>query len=325
MTNKIIIANAMRAKNKQSFFALHQIHTKIKNNNPDCDVEFYILWDENYEMIDDENKKWEKLIDTFGFNIVSYDKEFFINYISKAYDLSYEDIKDKCTKFFPIYHIAMAHYLRRVKLYDYYLIYDDDVLINYDFKDVTEYLKQQRPVLISEPFNINCDKVFLNKLVEVYGSDFYDIYATKNPNFYGFNAGFQGIDLSMYDNFLSKDRFEFLLSLFDCSGIYDKDGKEIWGDERFIKDTQQQSFFSLMNIVFSRQPIAILDPEEYYVAPSWGEHPRWGKIDSEDELHGWGICLSSKISHFIGHTHGQGKPKEFLDKMNEYLKINNFI
>ena len=48
-------------------------------------------------------------------------------------------------------------------------------------------------------------------------------------------------------------------------------------------------------------------------------------IDSNDELHGWGICLSSKISHFIGHTHGQGKPKEFLDKVDEYLKLNNFL
>lgn len=323
--NKIVVANMMRAKNKQSFFAIHQLHTKIKNNDPNCDVEFHILWDENYELIDPEDKKWEELIDSFGFNIVSYNKEFFINYAAKTYNLSYDDIKNKSKKFVPLFLILIAHYLRRVKLYDYYLIYDDDVLINYDFQDVTEYLKQQRPVLISEPFNVNCDKVFFNKLMEIYGSEFYNIYASKNPNFYGFNAGFQGIDLSIYDNFLSKDRFEFLLSLFNYSGVYDKEGNEIWGNERFVIDTQQQSFFSLMNIVLSRNPIVILDPEEYYVAPSWGEHPKFGKINSEDELHGWGICLSSKISHFIGHTHGKGKPKEFLDKVEEYLKINNFI
>jgi hypothetical protein len=48
-------------------------------------------------------------------------------------------------------------------------------------------------------------------------------------------------------------------------------------------------------------------------------------LDSEDELGGWGCCLDSKISHFIGHTQGKGKPKQFLDKMDEYLKTNNFL
>ena len=325
MDNKIVIANMMRAKNKQSFFAIHQLYNKIKNNDPNCDVEFHILWDENYELIDNENEKWEDLINNYGFNIISYNKEFFINYASKTYDLSYDDIKNKSEKFLPLFLILMAHYLRRVKLYDYYLIYDDDILINYDFKDVTEYLKNHHQILINEPFNVNCDKVFFDKLVNIYGKEFYDIYISKNPTKLGFNAGFQGIDLSIYDSFLSKDRFEFLLSMFNYSGIYDNDGKEIWGNERFIIDTQQQSFFSLMNVVLSRNKIIILYPEEYYVAPSWGEHPRWGKIDSNDELHGWGICLSSKISHFIGHTHGQGKPKEFLDKVDEYLKLNNFL
>jgi len=325
MNNKIVVSNMMRAKNKQSFFALHQLHSKIKNNCPDCDIEFHILWDENYELASDDNKKWEELIDNYGFNIVSYDKEFFINYASQTYGLPYNDIKEKSKKFIPLFLILMAHYLRRVKLYDYYLIYDDDVLINYDFKDITEYLKQHRPVLINEPFNVNCDKVFFNKLIDIHGSNFYDIYRTKNPDMLGFNAGFQGIDLSIYDQFLSKDRFKFLLSLFNYSGIYDKDGKEIWGNERFIIDTQQQSFFSLMNVVLSRNELAILDPEYYYVAPSWGEHPRFGKINPDDELHGWGVCLSSRISHFIGHTHGKGKPKEFIDKVDEYLKINNFL
>ena len=78
MDNKIVIANMMRAKNKQSFFAIHQLYNKIKNNDPNCDVEFHILWDENYELIDNENEKWEDLINNYGFNIISYNKEFFI-------------------------------------------------------------------------------------------------------------------------------------------------------------------------------------------------------------------------------------------------------
>jgi hypothetical protein len=325
MKNKIVIANMMRCKNKQSFFALHQIYSKIKNNDPKCDVEFHILWDDNYEVPSTEDAKWESLINNYGFNIVSYDKEFFINYASKTYNLSETDIREKCKKFGALFHILIAHYLRRVKLYDYYLIYDDDVLINYDFADITQYLKEQRPVLISEPFNYNCDKVMFNKLQQIYGNEFYNVYSSKNPNLLGFNAGFQGIDLSIYDSFLSNDRFEFLLSLFNYSGIYDSDGNEIWGNARFVIDTQQQSFFSLMNVVLSRNPIVILNMEEYYVAPTFGSHPVLGTIDSNDGFDGWGMCLKSKISHFIGHTQGKGKPKQFLDKVDEYLIQNNFI
>ena len=89
-------------------------------------------------------------------------------------------------------------------------------------------------------------------------------------------------------------------------------------------DTQQQSFFSLMNIVLSKKEPHILDEKEYYVVPNWGKHPIEGTFDSEDEFNGWGLNLQSRITHFIGHTLGKGKPKQFLDKVDEYL-INNYF
>ena len=42
---KIVIANVMRSKNKQSFFALHQINKKIKEYDSSIEVEFNIIWD----------------------------------------------------------------------------------------------------------------------------------------------------------------------------------------------------------------------------------------------------------------------------------------
>lgn len=33
----------------------------------------------------------------------------------------------------------------------------------------------------------------------------------------------------------------------------------------------------------------------------------------------------NKITHFIGHTREKGKPKQFLDKVDKYLKLNNFL
>lgn len=321
--DKLVIANMMRCKNKQSFFALHQIQTKIFNVDPELQVEFHILWD-NTDPNNPENQddpKWAALIEKHIKNIHSYDREFLKNYMKTVY----ADANVARFDAWPAaYHILIAHYLRRVKLYDYYLIYDDDVLINYDFADIVELMKNKIPVLISEPMNVNCDKVLFNSFRQLFGEGFAERYQSRNPLFQGFNAGFQGIDLTMYDAFLSVDRFHELLSLILFKSIYREDGTEIWGDERFLLDTQQQSMFSLMNVVLSKNTPHILDEEEYYVVPNYGYHPRFGQLHQEDEMDGWIPNLKSKISHFIGHTRGEGKPRVFLAKMNEYLTNAGF-
>ncbi len=319
---EIIISNLMRAKNKQSFFALHQIQSKIKALYPDIKIEFHILWDNIAEGDLGDNDKWVQLIDQHIENLYSYDKEFFDNYVTEFYDLDYVD-NFKTWK--AIYFVIMAHYLRRVKLKHYYLIYDDDILINDNFKHICDLILDQTPVLISEPLNANCDKVLINKLVNNFGEGFIQLYTQRNPNIYGFNAGFQGIDLSIYDEFLSKDRFQFILDLFKYKSVLDKNGKEFFGPERFLIDTQQQSFFGLMNTVFSKKEPYILNPEEYFVLPTFGNHPKYGELGPENPLGEWGPALESRITHFIGHTQGKGKPKVFLDKVDEYLKENNFL
>ena len=311
----------MRAKNKQSFFALHQIQSKIKALYPDAKVDFHILWDDTNELNLQKEQKWSDLMDKEIECLTSYSKDFFDDYVKNIYGLDYIE---KFNKYKAIYFVVMAHYLRRVLCKDYYMIYDDDILINDNFKHITDLMLDKIPVLISEPVNTNCDKVLANKLVDTFGNEFVQIYTQRNPQFKGFNAGFQGIDLTMYDNFLSTDRFQMILDLFDYKTIYDEDGKEIWGTERFIIDTQQQSFFSLMNIVLSKKEPHILDEKEYYVVPNWGKHPVEGTFDSEDEFNGWGLNLQSRITHFIGHTLGKGKPKQFLDRVDEYL-INNYF
>lgn len=324
MENKILISNLMRAKNKQSFFALHQIQSKIKALYPEVKVEFHILWDssDNELNLQDEDK-WVNLINSEINYLHSYNKEFFNNYVNEFYDLDY---KENFLKWKAAYFIVMAHYLRRVKLEHYYLIYDDDILINDDFKLPTDLARSKIPFGIIEPANVNCDKVMFNKLVELYGQDFYNIYVSRNPKMLGFNAGFQGIDLSIYDNFLSADRFKILLDLFEYKTVFDENGEEIWDSRRFLIDTQQQSFFGLMNTVVSKKDIHILNPEEYFVVPNFGPHPKHGQLDPNDEPDGgWRWGLESKITHFIGHTRGKGKPKQFLDRVDQYLKEKKFI
>ena len=323
--NKIVISNMFRAKNKQAFFAMHQIYNKIKNYDSSIDVEFHILWDSKNELLLEDDIKWKNLIESSNFNIVSYNLDFFIEYCVNLYDLNKQDTIKNFTNFKAIFLLLLPHYLRRVKMYDYYLIYDDDVVINYDFVDVINLMLEKTPVLITEPFNCNCDKVLIKNILEMYGSEAVTLYKKRNPDIHGFNAGFQGVDLSIFDDFLSKDRFELMINMFNYDGIIDSNGNEIWDHRRFVNDTQQQSFLSNMNIIKSKKDPHILDPLTCYVAPNFGSHPILGTLNSEDELNGWGCCMKSKISHFIGHTRGKGKPIQFLEKMDEYLKINNFL
>jgi hypothetical protein len=322
--NKIVISSLMRAKNKQSFFALHQIQSKIKNLYPDVQIDFHVLWDsvENELNLKDD-EFWAKLIDSEISNLYSYDKTFFNNYVKTAYGLDYED---KFLNNLGIYHVLIGHYLRRIKLEDYYLVYDDDIIIHDDFKIPCDIILSKIPMLITEPANSYCDKVLAEKFLQIYGNSFGDAYVQKNPNMYGFNSGFQGFDLSIYDDFLSVDRFKILMGIFEFKSIYDENGEEIWDERRFFIDTQQQSFFGLANTALSKKNIHILDPEQYFVVPNFGLHPKHGQLDPNDEPDGgWRWGLESKITHFIGHTRGKGKPKQFLDRVDEYLKQNNFL
>lgn len=326
MNNKIIITDIYRCKNKQSFFALHQIHSKIKSYRPDIDVEFHILWDNNPDGATEDLEKWENLINTYGFNLTSYDKEFFINYATTAYDVPRDEICTRLDKFFPLYFVLLTHYLRRVKLMDYCLIYDDDILINYDFKDVVDAILVKRPVMITEPYNIGCDKSLSQTFIEMLGKEFITIYLQKNPNQYGFNAGFQGLDLRMMDEFMSASGFVTMLNIFDYTQIFDSEGNEIVDrQKRAMLETQQQSFFSLLNTVMSKNELFILDPSVTYVAPNFGYCHLHGEIKMDDGLNGWGVCLNSNISHFIGVTEGRGKPKEFLERVDGYLKQEGFM
>lgn len=323
--NKIVISNIYRRKDKQSFFALHQIITKIKSYKPTCEIHFHILWDDSSTTLTNEidwSNKIYKLLESNDVRLYEYNKDFFKNYCKEFYFVSDEIIK-KFDNFLGIYFILMAHYLRRSKLENYYLIYDDDIIINNDFHEVIDCILTNTPCLISEPMNCNCDKVLFRPLYSIYGDQLINVYKVRNPYNLGFNAGFQGIDLSIYDDFLSVDVFNMLLSLFNLNGVYDANGKEIWGPERSAIDTQQQSFFGIMNIVKSRNTPFILNPNEYFVIPNWGVHPVYGEINNSDENDGWTFALRSKIVHFIGHTQGKGKPKKFLNMVDEYLLKHN--
>ena len=319
MKNKLIIADMYRAKNKLSFFAIHQALTKLS----EFDIEFHIIWDDpNYE------DEWTKKLNELDCKIVSYSKEFLNDYC-REWGIG-EDIIKSFNNFKSIYFIIHGHYLKAKGITNYYLIYDDDIVLGDDLRDFKHCLQNEIPCLISEPMNSNCDKVLAGHILNIYGGAIaYELYKQRNPYEYGFNAGIQGISLDIYEDFLSSENFEYLLKLFDCSGIFDENGKEITGGKRTMIDTQQQSFFGIMNVIKSQKTPMILNPSEYYVIPNWGFSPMHGQLDPTNEWEGWDANMKSKIIHFIGHTVFEGKyygkPKAYHDLVDKYLKENNII
>jgi len=315
--SRLVIANMYRAKNKSAFFAMHQAINKL----PEFDIEFHILWDD--ETYQDE---WTEKINNLDCNIISYTRAMLDNYCIE-YGVPQENV-NKLPDYKAIYFIIHAHYLKSKNITDYYLIYDDDIVLQNELDEFKYCLKNKIPCLISEPLNSGCDKSLARTLFNLYENSF-EYYQQCNPNMLGFNAGIQGISLDMYEDFLDLDYFIFLLSLFNYNGIYDSNGKEITGPERSAIDTQQQSFFGIMNIIRSKTKPRILNPLEYFICPNWGYHPTFGNIDSENEYGGWDINMKSKIIHFIGHTVLEGvyygKPKMYHELVDKYLKENNII
>ena len=314
---RLVVANMYRAKNKSAFFAMHQLLNKL----PEFDIEFHILWDDS-----EYKDEWTTKIASLQCKVVDYTKEQLDEYCLQ-YGISQQRVSS-FSAFKAIYFILHGHYLKKNNITDYYLIYDDDIILSDELSEFKKCLQEKSPCLISEVMNANCDKVMIRTLLDLYeGSQEY--YLQHNSRVLGFNAGIQGISLDMYEDFLEPEYFNFLLDLFNYEGIYDKEGKEKTGPERFLIDTQQQSFFSVMNIIRSKNKPHILTPEEYFICPNWGYHPVYGELDPTSELGGWDVNLKSKIVHFIGHTVLEGvyygKPQVFQNLVDKYLKQHNII
>jgi len=216
----------------------------------------------------------------------------------KECDYAGEELSTKVPNFVHFYHIIIFHYLRRVLRYEYALAYEYDIIFNsYELSELRDCIVNRIPFGISEPANPGCDKALYQQLSQLFQADILQDSMYANT---GVNAGFQGMNLKLFDNFLNSNTFRELLTCFNFSGIYDEEGREKEGWERTSIDTQEQSFHSLLNRVCSSN-YRLLSPEQYYFYPSY--------LDLE-------VMLKSKVLHYFGHT----KPEEMLNTIELKLK-----
>jgi hypothetical protein len=290
--SKVPIARLWHKKGKLEYFCIQQM---IKTF-PNIDFDWHIVL-HSPDHIDE----WSKKIDELPIKATWYSTKDMLNY---AKDCGYitNDFDSKISNFVHFYHIIIFHYLRRVLRYDYALAYEYDIIFNSnELEELEDCIKNKIPFGICEPANSNCDKALINQLNKLFGTDI----ANMTPYFeFGINAGFQGMNLKLFDNFMNPSTFIDLLNCFDFSGIYKEDGSEKIEYERTIIDTQEQSFHSLLNRLFSDN-FHLLTPRTYYFYPSY--------LDLN-------IQKKSKILHYFGHT----KPKEMIDFIeNKLVYFNN--
>lgn len=288
--NNIAVARLWHKKGKYEYFGLKQLITAF----PSINFDFHIVLDQH-----EYQDEWSDRIDALDINISYYSKEDMQSYYKVCTDTEYD-----LTKFIHFYHIIIGHYLRRVKMYDYMLTYEYDVIFNNtDLIDIETCLINKIPFGVTEPQNVNCDKALFQSLCNLFQQDLSEFLKRNNPELLGINAGFQGVNLKLFDEFLSGSGFYSMMSLFDFTGIYKEDGTEKWGWERTVFDTQEQSFYSIMNQSVS-SVFKVLDPTTYFFFPCW------------DDMEGYvEQAMQSKILHFTGHVKSK-KMFELIEQSN---------
>jgi len=285
---KIPVARLWHKKGKLEYFCFKQLLEYF----PNIEFDFHIV------LHSPEYKdEWSDKIDSLPINITWYSASDMLSY-AKECDYIDDDLIKKIPNFVHFYHILIFHYLRRVKNFDYALSYEYDIIFNdTDLKELEECIVNKIPFGICEPANAGCDKALYNNLCKLFQTD---ILQNSPYSQYGINAGFQGMNLKIFDHFLNPDLFKDLLNCFNFEGTHNPDGTEKTGWERTIIDTQEQSFHSLMNHVCSPN-YHLLSVEKYYFYPSYL---------SMEKL------LQSKVIHYFGHT----KPQQMIDTIELKLK-----
>jgi len=293
-TNNIAVARLWYRKGKEEYFSIKQ----LLHFFPEIQFDFHVVLSEP-----NHQDEWSTKIDNLNLNITYYSKEDMDSYFIKAYPSMSKLSKSFCN-FVHFCHILIGHYLRRVHLYEYMLTYEYDIIFNEDTLELREVIKNKIPFGIIEPQNNNCDKALINSLCNLYQANLLERISINNPSLFGINAGFQGVNLRLFDDFLSASNLEPLMKIFDFGGIYKENGEEKWGIERTIFDTQEQSFYSIMNQVYSEN-FVVMDPAKYYFWPCWEDFE--GYVDH---------AMKSKVIHFTGHK----KASKLFELINEGIK-----
>jgi len=213
------------------FKTLSLMHSLESSLGP---VRFFIVWD---------NSNAAKKFDVSQFKQVTViDKVDLIEACSRLCSIDVEQIKEIAEGFKLVYKVLLAIYCRKILGIDYCIMTDNDIFIFEKITEIEKLSMSKQPFLIQEindayriPDISDLIKRFLNR------SDVSPIPSKGK----GYNVGFCGMDLTMFDAFES-DAFSALLVLFSKLDVWQR----------------EQAFFVSMIFAFSDR-VHTFDNERY--------------------------------------------------------------
>ena len=154
------------------------------------DFQFFIIWDQ-YDP--------RASADLAGYpQLRPVSKQELFAYIARTFDVDTSVLTRDCQKFPLLLRILLAVYLRRVVALDYCIMTDNDIFFFDRIPEVVELSAQQTPFLIQETGAAD----ILPEITEyIAGSLRKQVRYVPPSKGRGYNAGFCGLDLSVFDAF----------------------------------------------------------------------------------------------------------------------------
>ncbi len=152
------------------------------------DFQFFIIWDQ-YDP--------RASADLAGYpQLVPISKQELVAYIARTFDVDASVLTTDCQQFPLLLRILLAIYLRRVVGLDYCIMTDNDIFLFDRIPEVVELSAQRTPFLIQETGAAD----ILPEITEyIAGSLRKHVRYTPPSKGRGYNAGFCGLDLSVFD------------------------------------------------------------------------------------------------------------------------------
>jgi hypothetical protein len=233
-----------RARTLHSFMGLFQTndfrsHSLLRDLEANFgEVQFFIVWDQYNARATDDFARFRQL------RPVAKDELF--HFVSQRYGVGRDILERDCRDFPLLLRIFLAIYLRHVVGIDYCIMTDNDIFLFEPIPEIVELSARRVPFLIQETGAADTLPAITACLIRDLRKEINYVPPNKGR---GYNAGFCGLDLSVFENFDSQTLGALLDTL--------RPMKEWW---------REQAFF--VNMTFtSRKRVHTFDQERYLFLP----------------------------------------------------------
>ena len=153
------------------------------------DIQFFMLWD-RYDA--------DTGYDFARFRLRQITKDQLFAFVSKQYGIRRDTLVEDCRAFPLLLRILLATYLRQVAGIDYCIMTDNDIFLFESIPEIVSLSARQMPFLIQETGAADTLPQITDYITRCLHKDIHYLPPNKGR---GYNAGFCGLDLSVFDAF----------------------------------------------------------------------------------------------------------------------------